>query len=90
MSLDRIPELTQALLIRVSVLYDHSQDSVGVEKSEPVTNGSSIIHDVDGELLNTEFLDEFVDDVREVLERVCEVFAVGSTALAIARVVGRY
>jgi hypothetical protein len=47
--LDRIPELSQSLFVRVTVLNDERLNSLRLKKSQPVPNRSPIIHDIDGE-----------------------------------------
>src|SRR5215470_17039496 len=87
--LEGVPELAKALVVGVAVLYDERLYLIGTAQREPVSNRRAVVHHVERKSVETESLDERVDNVGQILERIRKAPTIRRAALAEARIVGR-
>src|SRR5262249_45114494 len=82
-----IPELQQAFLVGVAVLYHQSGDAFRVQQRQPVPDRRSVVHHVERVFPDLQLIEQLVDEIRHVGEGVREVLTIRKAALAVARVI---
>src|SRR5499433_2218280 len=62
---DRVPELLEAFLVGIAVLYDKGGDALGMLESKAPADGRPIVHDVHRIALHAERLEQAVNKLSE-------------------------
>jgi hypothetical protein len=86
---DRLPELLQALLVRIAVLDDERSDSLRMRERQAIADGRAVVHDIERVATHAETRQQRVGDVCEAGEAVAELAAVRHIAVTEPRVVRR-
>src|SRR5262249_40796452 len=84
----RVPELLEAFLVGVAVLYDEGGDALGMLESEAPADGRPIVHDVHRIALHAERIEQAVNKLSEGVGVEGNRGGVGQVALPVAGVVG--
>src|SRR5215831_1073658 len=89
-ALDRVPALTEPLLIRVAVLRDDRSDPLRMARRETEADRRTVVENVNGIAGEPDNRREPVDDVGEAIEGVPELRPVRSVGESEARQVGSH
>src|SRR6202042_39802 len=87
-SLDRVPERSEAFLIGVAILDDQGGHAIGMVAPQPIPARRAVIHDIHRVFAGAELSEETIDDVGVMAECVSERVVVRRGALAEAWIVG--
>ena len=86
---DRIPDVAQPLFVGIAILGNDCRHPLRVLHHDAEADGCSDIESVEGKSFDAQHLNEPLDDVGKIVERVGEIFARGRLRLAEPRYVGR-